>query len=283
MELRSWVGNRKLSFPGERLGPAGRTDDEGSVAKPRDLLNSATASGSHGMSRSRFRRTTPLRVPRRPVRILAAAAATALLVGGCGSADDWSGPRPDAASVGSLGSGYTDPATPPPPESTITPAPGSWDDIHPAKGYRVVLLTAGEDRATRTLVAAVDDWAEAEDVSLKTITADDPHRYLDRIEDAMALSPHLIISAGKDLVDPLTPVTANHLDQQFLVVGAELPEPTHNVTAANWTGASFRGEGNNTSSGHDPATFTPERSARAVRAGVAAVLNDLTGIVIWLP
>lgn len=224
-----------------------------------------------------------MRLPPRPVRILAAAAATTLLLGGCGSADDWSGPRPDAASVGSLGSGYVDRATPPPPEATITPAPGSWKDVHPAKGYRVVLLTAGEDRATRTVATAVEDWAADEGVSLKTIVADDPHAYLDRIEEAMALSPHLIISAGKDLVDPLTPVTANHLDQEFLVVGAELPEPTHNVTAANWTGASYRGEGNNTSSGHDPATFTPERSARAVRAGVAAVLNDLTGIVIWLP
>lgn len=151
------------------------------------------------------------------------------------------------------------------------------------EGYRVVLLTTREDRATKTLVAAVDDWAGAEDVSLKTITADDPREYLERIQEAMALSPHLIISAGKDLLDPLTLVSANHLDQQFLVVGAELPEPTHNVTSANWTGASFRGEGNNTSSGHDPATFTPERSARAVRAGVAAVLNDLTGIIIWLP
>jgi hypothetical protein len=220
---------------------------------------------------------------RRPARILLAASVAVVLLGGCSSADDWSGPRPDAASVGSLGRGYSDPVTPPTPEATITPRPGSWDAVHPSKGYRVVLLTAGTDRATRTLVAAVDDWAEDEGVSLKTITADDPREYLDRIADASDLSPHLIISAGKDLVDPLTPVTANHLDQEFLVVGAELPEPTHNVTSANWTGASFRGTDNDTSSGHDPATFTAERAARAVRAGVAAVLNHLTGIVIWLP
>jgi hypothetical protein len=222
--------------------------------------------------------------PRRwPTRILLATTVAAIALGGCSSTDDWSGPRPDGARVGSLGRGYVDRSTPPTPEATITPRPGSWDAVHPSKGYRVVLLTAGTDRATSTLVAAVDDWAEAEDVSLKTITADDPRQYLDRIEDAIDLSPHLIISAGKDLVDPLTPVTANHLDQQFLVVGAELPEPTHNVTSANWTGASFRGTDNDTSSGHDPSTFTPARAARAVRAGVAAVLNDLTGIVVWLP
>jgi hypothetical protein len=30
----------------------------------------------------------------------------------------------------------------------------------------------------------------------------------------------------------------------------------------------------------DPATFTPERVSRAIRAGVAAVLHGQTGIVI---
>jgi len=60
-------------------------------------------------------------------------------------------------------------------------------------------------------------------------------------------------------------------------------ERTHNVTAADWTGAAYRGEGLGMSSTYDPSTFTAARSAKAVRAGVAAVLNDLTGIVIWLP
>lgn len=220
---------------------------------------------------------------RRTARTLTAAAATAALLTGCSSADDWSGSRPDAASVGALGRGYTDPVTPPTPEATITPAPGSWDAVHPAKGYRVVLMVAGKDRATRAVAKAVTQWADDEGVSLKTITADDPGRYLEDVQDAMALEPHLIVSAGKDLVDPLTPVTANHLDQEFLVVGAELPEPTHNVTSVSWDGASYRGAGNETASGHEPSTFTAERTARAVRAGVAAVLNDLTGIVIWLP
>jgi hypothetical protein len=74
----------------------------------------------------------------------------------------------------------------------------------------------------------------------------------------------------------------NPLDQQFLIVGAELAEPTGNVTAADWTGASFRGEGLGVPSTYDPASFTPERAGRAIRAGVAAVLNHLTGIVVWI-
>jgi hypothetical protein len=213
---------------------------------------------------------------------LAASIAAAVLVGGCGSGDDWSSPRTRPAAVGTLGAGFLDPAGRPAPEATITPRPGSWNGVRPWKDYRVVLLTAGRDAQTRTLVNAVTKWAEAEDVSLKTITATRPDQFIPSISRAISLAPHLIISAGNELVDPLATVTANHLDQQFLVVGAELAEPTANVTAADWTGASFRGEGLGMSSGYDPASFTPERAGRAVRAGVAAVLNGLTGIVIWL-
>ena len=61
-------------------------------------------------------------------------------------------------------------------------------------------------------------------------------------------------------------VTPNHLDQQFLVVGAELAEPTANVTAADWTGASFRGEGLGMSSAYDPATVHP-RARRGAPSG----------------
>ena len=207
---------------------------------------------------------------------------TAVLIGGCGAGDDWSEPHAKPTAVGTLGPGFVDPSAPPAPEATIPPRPGSWDGVHPSKGYRVVLLTAGQDAATKTLVAAITKWAEQENVSLKTVTATHSGEYIARIKQAMDLKPDLIISAGNALVDPLALVTANHLDQQFLVVGAELAEPTENVTAADWTGAAFRGEGLGMPSAYDPATFTHERIGRAVRAGVAAVLNDITGIVIQL-
>lgn len=215
-------------------------------------------------------------------RLLPAVVATAVLISGCGSGQDWSRPHEKPTAVGTLGPGFFDPATPPSPEATITPRPRSWDGVRPSEGYRVVLLTAGSDAQTTMLANAVTDWAEAEDVSLKTVTAAAPQEYIKRISSAIDLSPDLVISAGDDLVDPLALVTASHLDQQFLVIGAELAEPTANVTAADWTGASFRGEGLGMSSAYDPATFTPERAGRAVRAGVSAVLNGLTGIVIWL-
>ncbi|TCN43918.1 hypothetical protein EV644_101999 [Kribbella orskensis] len=213
---------------------------------------------------------------------LAAAAATAVLVTGCSSADDWSRPHAQPTSVGDLGAGFVDPGRPPAPEATISPSAGSWDAVHPSKGYRVVLLTAGSDPQTKVLVTAVTEWADEEHVSLKTIAASEHSQFIPRITEALDLKPDLVISAGNDLIDPLAMVTPNHLDQQFLVVGAELAEPTANVTAADWTGASFRGEGLGMSSTYDPASFTLARAAAAVRAGVASVLNGLTGIVIWL-
>jgi hypothetical protein len=106
---------------------------------------------------------------------------------------------------------------------------------------------------------------------------------VDGIVEAMDLRPDLVICAGHALVDALALVTASHLDRQFLVVGAQLPEPTVNVTAAIWRGASSRGgEAPDTASSFDPDTFTREHAGAAIRAGVASVLSDLTGIVIWL-
>jgi hypothetical protein len=206
----------------------------------------------------------------------------AVLLSGCGSGDDWSAPHAKPTAVGTLGPGFIDATAPPAPEGTVTPRPGSWDGVHPSKGYRVVLLTAGEDAPTRTLADAVTTWADQEHVSVKTVTATRSDQFVPSISKAIDLAPDLVICAGNGLVDPLALVTANHLRQQFLVLGAELAEPTQNVTAADWSGASFRGEGLGMPSAYDPATFTGERAARAVRAGVAAVLNGITGIVIRL-
>src|SRR5258705_7120265 len=86
-------------------------------------------------------------------------------------------------------------------------------------------------------------WAEDEHVDFRTVVADDAHNLVPGITKAVEMGPDLIISAGNGLIDPLALVTASHLPQQFLVVGAELAEPTHNVTAVDWSGASFRGEG----------------------------------------
>ncbi|MEV4880500.1 hypothetical protein [Streptomyces cyaneofuscatus] len=208
--------------------------------------------------------------------------AAAVLLTGCASGDDWSKPRPSPSAVGALGAEFIGTKASPAPESTVTPRPGSWAGVRPSPGMRVVLLTAGADRPTKTLVTAVEEWAEDEDVALRTVTTSGPADLLPAVVRAMDLRPDLVISAGNDLIDPLAAVTPSHLAQQFLIVGAELAEPTENVTAVDWTGASFRGEGLGASSTYDPASFTGPRCAAAVRAGTAAVLSGHTGIVVWL-
>jgi hypothetical protein len=214
-------------------------------------------------------------------RAVAALAALAAVSAGCGATDDdWTRPHPMPTAVGVLGAGFVDPSATPTPEGTVTPRPGSWEDVHPSPGYRVVLITAGDDAPTKSLVKSVKDWAREEKVSLRTIAADG--HLVDSIAQAVGLGPDLIVSAGNTLVDPLAVVSASHLSQQFLVVGAEVAEPTGNVTASDWSGASFRGEGLGASSTYEPASFTEARCAAAIRAGVAAVLHHLTGIVIWL-
>ncbi len=209
--------------------------------------------------------------------------ALAVALTGCGANDDdWAAPRVAPTPIGALGNGFVDPKVPPTPEATVSPKPGSWDAVHPPEGYRVVLLTAGDDAQTKTLTDAVDAWAQAEKVSLKTVRDNDPANHVDAMNQALDLKADLIVVAGNSLIEALALFTANHLTQQFLVVGAEVAEPTHNVTAADWTGASFRGEGLGMSSNYDPATFTPERAGAALRAGVASVLHGLTGIVVWI-
>jgi hypothetical protein len=185
--------------------------------------------------------------------------------------------------TGALGEGFVDPEQPPAPEATVSPAPGSWDDVAPPSGYRVVLLSpADPSPETETLVDAVDSWAADEDVTVVPVVADSADDRLPSVATAIGKRADLVISVGDEMVDPIAAISPSALHQQFLVLGGEIAEPTANVTAADWTGAGFRGEGLGTSSHHDPSTFTDERAGRALRAGVAAALNGLSGIVVWV-
>lgn len=205
---------------------------------------------------------------------------TAGLLGGC-TANDWDAPHAAPTAIGEPGSGFL-PADPPSPEATVEPRAGSWDGVSPSAGMRVLLLSAGDEAEVTTLTDAVRSWAAAESVDLRQMRVADGDDPVAVIVGALDQHPDLIVSAGNDLVDPLAAVTPSHLDQQFLVIGAELAEPTGNVTAVDWTGAAFRGEGLGTASHYDPASFTAERADRAVRAGATAVLTGSTGIVLWI-
>lgn len=224
---------------------------------------------------------------------VALAGAGAVLLAGCSGASDdttgGTGPTATAAahaSAGVLGAGFSDPDQPPAPEATIHPEPGSWSGVHAPAGYDVVLLSDAGDAAdapTRTLLDAVESWAADEDVTVTPVSAKDADDRIAAVLRAVDAEPDLVITVGNHMVDPLAAVSPTALHQQFLVVGAEIAEPTSNVTAADWTGGGFRGEGLGPSSHYDPETFTADRAARGLRAGLAAVLHDLRGIVVWVP
>ena len=215
--------------------------------------------------------------PARTIALLGACLAVAVALAGC--ADPWDEPHAAPTPVGALAAGFV-PTPTPSPAATVRPVAGSWNEVRPSAGYRVVLITGGHDASTTVLADAVRGWADAEGVDLRVMNVEgDP---ITTIVAAMDAGPDLIVSVGDSLVDPLEVVSANHLERQFLVIGAELAEPTGNVTAVDWSGASYRGTDNGRASAYDPSTFTPQRADAAIRAGVAAVLNELTGVVLWI-
>ncbi len=206
-------------------------------------------------------------------------AGTVLLLAGCSTSAGWDEARPAPAAVGSPFPGFI-PTPTPSPEATVSPVDGSWAEVHPPSGYRVVLLVAGDDAPTTTVADAVREWASQEQVDLREVTSEDD--LITAIVTAMDMNADLVITAGNDLIDPLTTVSANHLDKQFLVIGGEVPEPTANVTAVEWSGGTFRGAGLDAATPYDATTYTPGRTADAVRAGSAAVLTGMTGVVLWI-
>ena len=219
-------------------------------------------------------------------RILAVAgvALAAVALSACGPHGDAPAPTPTALSdVAPLGPGFLGGNPTPTPEATVSPEAGSWAGVEPPAGYRAVLIAAGDDAASTTVADAVERWARAESVDLRVLNAGHDDDVAEHLDAAVALEPDLVLGAGDGVVDVFTLLTPQHLSQKFLVIGAELPEPTENVSSVIWPGAAFRGSGVGTSGDIDPATFTPSRADDAVRAGVAGVLHGLTGIVLSLP
>jgi len=234
--------------------------------------------------------------------LLVAAVATLLMVAGCSApavgpdATTGATAEPGAAAAtpptgtairslgaGSLGAGFFGADPSPSPEATITPEPGSWDGVAPAVGYRVAVISAGHDAATATLTAAVSDWAKRAGAELQVLTASNNDEVVARLADAVATTPDLVIGAGDGVVDMFARVTPQRLEQQFLIIGAEVPEPTDNVTSVIWPGATFRGTGLVTAGALEPASVTSARAADAITAGVANILRGKPGIVLRLP
>ncbi len=167
------------------------------------------------------------------------------------------------------------PATAPAPESTHSPPPGSWSGVSAPAGYRVVLLTVGDDAPHRD--------ARRRGAGLGRRDARRPacrarrrrHDRRGRARDGPQSRPHH--QCGRRARRP-----ARHRDG----------EPPRPAVSSSWVPSSPSrprtsrpptGPVPPTAGGPRhrrrirPATFTPERAGAAVRAGVAAVLTGLRG------
>jgi hypothetical protein len=209
----------------------------------------------------------------RSVAVCAVVLAACLLAGCAAAPDDLSEQR----------SAFLGGADTPAPESTIAPSPGAWDGIPAAEGYRVVVIHAEGDPTADTLVSAVHSWAATSGAEVDDVAAATPDDVETAITVVAAETPDLIVGAGAGTVDVFSLVTAQFLDQQFLVLGAQLPEPTANVTAVVWPGAGFRGTGITPDDATVDGAVTPERASAAVEAGYASIRLGVTGVVVSLP
>ena len=176
----------------------------------------------------------------------------------------------------------------------VRPDPETWTDVRPSSEYGVLVLADGRNEDTprdpqvAILVDAAQRWAREDDrVELTIRYLTDPYTYIDEVDRAaMSEEADLIVTAGNRLVDPVAVVSANYAGedpQQFLVLGAEVAEPTHNIAASDWQGSAYLGEGVVESDYYDPHAVTAPRAYAALRAGVAAVLSGYSGVIVRIP
>lgn len=150
-------------------------------------------------------------------------------------------------------------------------------------GSAVVVVpadAAGDARsASAAVIEAVRSHADAvRRVDLAVAEQDDA-----RLQELVDDHPALIIVVGAALNAVVDRVSASSLDQRFLLVGAQLPEPTDNVAAVVWPGADQRdqvmgGGGASASSGG----ALVARAAEAVPIGLRAVSSGCSGPVVAL-
>ncbi|WP_199732089.1 BMP family ABC transporter substrate-binding protein [Cellulomonas triticagri] len=183
--------------------------------------------------------------PRRPAAVLAAVAVL-LALGGCAGASP-------AAHGGST-----------PPVGPTAPALAAPSPT-PDAAAPVLAVVGGPAPAVEQVVAAVTGQG-AEVLPAATPASGDPESVLVAAADA---EPDVVVVVGADLVDALDRVSSQRLGQQFLVVGAQLPEPTANVTAVVWPGADARWA---VDAPTDAAVLLP-RVAEATVAGLASVAD----------
>jgi hypothetical protein len=174
--------------------------------------------------------------------------------------------------------------------SEIVPEPGRTIEATPPAslsglaGYRIAAVIPDASAPSVALLSAAREVASASGADLREFPADEKGEdpvgaALDRALDER---PDLVVGLGDGVVDVFSFESAQLLDQQFLVVGAQLAEPTGNVTAVVWDGATSRGSAAGADGELAEASITEYRGADALGAGLASIQDGVTGTVLHL-
>lgn len=194
------------------------------------------------------------------------------LLSGC------SAPEVDGA-PGPTGAAYE---TVPEPGRTIEATPPA--SLSGLEGHLIAVVVPDASASSEALLSAARDVVSAGGGDLQEFAAaegaaDPVGAALDR---ALDVEPDVVVGLGDGAVDVFGFESAQRLDQQFLVVGAQLAEPTDNVTAVVWDGATSRGAAAGPDGDLVAASITEQRGAAAFRAGLASIQDETTGVVLYL-
>lgn len=273
-----------------RLRPDGSPRSAGAalVLRSRTMLVSATARSLHTANNPYpevpvFHTPHPSLVPR--VTLITAAVLVGTL-SGCSSAESAPALPTSTSSATSSAAAELAPQQVPVPGSTVAASAIAVPDDIPADlsvtvvAPEVTGVAAADTAATIAELRSLTDVHGASSISFLPAESepDVPAVHVDGdalLLSALAERPDVIVVLGESILTELDGVSASNLDQQFVLLGAQLPEPTANVTAVVWPGADVR-----LADGISP-EIAP-RALQALQAGLSAVASDSTGIVLDL-
>lgn len=165
--------------------------------------------------------------------------------------------------------------TPPAPGRTIEASPPAMEDLD---DYRMAVVVPDDSDESQTLLDATREFAASSGAELvefqAAATGDDPIG--DAFEEAAGADADVVVGLGEGVIDVFDFETAKILDQEFLIIGGQVAEPTHNVTAVIWPGATSREPA-------DGESVTVPRGRDALGAGIDSIRGGVTGTVLRLP
>ncbi|MCP2635202.1 hypothetical protein K0817_001305 [Microbacterium sp. HD4P20] len=218
---------------------------------------------------------------RRRLASIAAAGALAMTLTACAAPDLGISTAERTASPVPSRSASAGPSQPEPGRTVEAVVPAHAGDV---RGVRLAVVIPDERATSRALLEGLRGFAAGNGLVVEEFVATGDAASVDAaFTQALAAEPHIVVGLGAGTVDVFAYNSSQWLDQDFLLLGAQVAEPTSNVCAVVWEGATSRGSGAPADGDLDHTAVAPSRAAEAVSVGVATVMSGESGIVLHLP